>query len=491
MRKLMRTLAALLALIIAWGAVPAMAEEMHAGRTQYRAALVQLDAAAYQIRCEIEYTNHTGRALGSVLFTMYANQLRRESSLVALPEQLEAAFPDGYAPGGVEFGQITVNGEPADWGMQGENELFVRVGCELQPGETAVFGFDYQLLLISSHSDIGFSEKDIRLTGFLPGVAVFDGDEFVVNDASPIDRYAYHEPADYVIDMTIGSDYIPAASGTCTAGEQAGGYRAWRIEAQIVREMAIVLSKEYRERTVTSAMGTQLRLLGWDNSGVKRAADTAAKAIDLLEGWFGKAPYDQITLVQTDVVNDGSVYGGMAWILAENYAGKNKLALEHDVVFRLAQQYFGMGAGNDPVQAPWLSVSVPEMVYYMYIDALEGRDNMLGQLNEDCLSALIMTLPGGYTVDSSLTAFTGRDDYEIVVQHRGAAAMYQIREAMGNENFTAGLRRFFEQYNGGFAGLRVFVGAFNEACGREYDLLIVDWLYTIDDYQGVIMDWFE
>jgi len=491
MKKLMRTLAALLALIVLCGAVPAVAEEADPGRTQYRAALVQLDDAVYQIHCDIEYTNNTGRPLSGVLFTVYANQLRRESSLVAENEMLEATFPDGYAPGGVEFGRITVNGEAADWGMQGEEELFVRVGCDLQPGESAVFGFDYQLLLISSRGDIGFSDKDVRLSGFLPGVAVFDEDEFVVNDTSAIDRYAYHEPADYVIDLTVRSDYVLAAPGTCIAGEQAEGYRAWRIEAQGVRDMAIVLSAEYREQTVTSAMGTQLRLLGWDKSGIKRAAETAGKAIDLLETWFGKAPYGEITLVQTDLVNDGSVYGGMAWIPTEHYAGKNKLALERDVVFRLAQQYFGMGAGNDPVQAPWLSVSVPEMVYYMYIDALEGRDSMLGQLNKDCLSALVMTLPGGYTVDSSLTVFTSRSDYEIVVRKRGAAAMYQIREAMGYENFIAGLRLFYEQYNGSFAGLREFVGAFNEACGREYDLLIVDWLYTIDDYQGVIMDWFE
>lgn len=491
MKKIKRIVALLLALGMLCGAIPAMAEDWSGGRTQYCAAMVQLDAATYQIHCEVTYTNRTGKALSSVLFTMYANQLRRESSLVAESDLLEATFPGGYAPGGVEFGQITVNGAAADWGMQGEQELFVRVGCDLQPGETAVFGFDYQLLLITSRGDIGLSENDVRLSGFLPGVAVWDEDEFIVNATSSIDRYAYHDPADYVIDMTIGDEYVPAAPGVCTAGDKVGGYQAWRIEARGVREMAIALSTKYRERTVTSNMGTQICLLGWDNAGVKRASETIEEAINLLEKWFGRAPYEQITIAQADVVNDGSVYGGMVWIPTENYAGKNKLALEHDVVYRLAQQYFGMGAGNDPVQAPWLSVSVPEMVYYMYIEALEGRDNMLGQLNEDCLSALVMTLPGGYTVDSSLSVFLDRADYETIVLHRGAAAMYQIREAMGHENFTAGLRLFYETWNGKTAGLQEFVAAFNQASGREYDMLIVDWMYTIDDYQGIVMDWFE
>ena len=75
--------------------------------------------------------------------------------------------------------------------------------------------------------------------------------------------------------------------------------------------------------------------------------------------------------------------------------------------------------------------------------------------------------------------------------HRGAAALYQIREGMGEDAFIAGLANFYRKWNGKIAGLKQFVEAFNEAGGREYDLLIVDWLYTIDDYQGVLIDWFE
>lgn len=475
-------------LLLCLMASPALAEEQ---RTRYRAAVVQLDAAAYQVHCEVEYTNPAETPLTGVVFTMYANQLRRESSLAVQTEQLEAAFPAGYAPGGVEFAQITVDGAPADWGMQGEDELFVRVGCDLAPGETAVFGFDYQLLVLDSRSTLGFSEKDIRLTGFLPGVAVWDEDEFVVNNASSIDRYAYHEPADYTVDLTVGDEYVIAAPGTLTQGESAQGYRAWRIEAQGVREFALSMSEKFRERTVASALGTDIRLLGWDQSGLKRAAGTAQAAIDLLETWLGKAPFGQITIAMADLATDGAGFGGLVWIPEAQYGGRQKAALEHDVVYYLAQQYFGMAAGNDPVQAPWLSVSVPEMLYYQYIEAREGHDSMLGQINEDCLSALVMTLPGGYTVLDPLTAFFEADIYENVVRHRGAAAFYLIREDMGTDMFLAGLREFYRQFNGRFAGLQDFVSAFNAVSDRTYDILIVDWLHTINDYQGHAIDFFQ
>ena len=102
-----------------------------------------------------------------------------------------------------------------------------------------------------------------------------------------------------------------------------------------------------------------------------------------------------------------------------------------------------------------------------------------------------MTLPGNFSVDVPLTAFVDSYDYEIVVRHRGAAALYQIREAMGNETYLAGLQEFYARHNGGFAGLQDFVQALNAAARREYDLLIVDWFYTISEYQGLTITYFE
>lgn len=495
-KRLVRILALVLALLLVGGAVVSgmmavLAEAAEPSPAQYRVSALQLDSATWQIHCEITYTNATGNALTGVLFSMYANQLRRESALVAEADALEAMYPAGYAPGGVEFSRITVNGEAADWGMQGEQEMFLRVGCALRPGETAVFGFDYALLLIQSRGYIGYSEDDVRLTGFLPGLAVWEDTEFYVNAASAIDRYAYQEASDYVLDVTAEDWYELAAPGDVTAGEAQNGYRTWRVEAQGVREFALTLSGKYRTQRVTSEMGTQIFVKGSDRAGVRQAARAAQSAIDQLEAWLGKAPYEQITIAQADLVTAGRGFGGLIWIPAERFARGGRDGLEHDVTYFLAQQFFGQGAGNDPVQAPWLSAAVPEFLYYMCIEARQGRDAMLSRLNADCLPSLLATMPGGYEVDASLTAFSSRADYETIVIHRGAAALYQIREAMGAEVFTAGLANFYRQWNGKIAGLKQFVEAFNEAGGREYDRLIVDWLYTIDDYQGVMIDWFE
>lgn len=494
-KKAVRLLALVLALLLVGGAIVssvliAFAEE-ETIPAQYQVSALQLDSATWQIHCEITYANTTGNELTGVLFSVYANQLRRESALVAEADALEAMYPAGYAPGGVEFSRITVNGEAADWGMQGDEEEFLRVSCALQPGETAVFGFDYALLMIQSRSYIGYSDDDVRLTGFLPGLAVWEGDEFYANAPSSIDRYAYQEAADYSMDVTALDWYELAAPGTVTEGEASNGYRAWHVEAQNVREFALTLSGKYRTQTVTSALGTRIHVKGSGRAGVRLAAQTAQQAIDVLEGWLGRAPYEEITIAQADLACPGRGFGGLIWIPADTFAAGGRGTLAHDVVFYLAQQFIGMGAGNDPVQAPWLSTAVPEFLYYLYIEELQGRGAMLSAINRDCLSALLVTMPGVTEVDSSLTAFNDRADFEIIVLHRGAAALYQIREAMGQELFLEGLANFYRTWNGKIAGLQQFVEAFNAVGDREYDLLIVDWLYTIDDYQGVLIDWFE
>ncbi len=495
-RNAARVLALILALLLVGGAVfsgvmVALGEASAEQPARYQVRAAQLDSATWRIHCEITYTNATGNALTGVLFSLYVNQLRRESALVAEADELAAMYPAGYAPGGVEFSRITVNGELADWGMRGGEEEFLRVACDLRPGETAVFGFDYALLMIRSRGYIGYSDDDVRLTGFLPGLAVWEGDEFYANAASSIDRYAYQEAADYSLDVTAPDWYELAAPGEVTAGEAADGYRTWRVEARGVREFALTLSGKYRTEEATSELGTRILVKGSNRSGVRHAARTAKFAIDWLEGWLGRAPYAQITIAEADLVTEGRGFGGLIWIPAERFARGNRDALAHDVITCLAQQFFGMGAGNDPVQAPWLSAAVPEFLYYLTIDARQGRDAMLSAINADCLPSLLVTLPGGYEVDASLTAFSSRADYETIVIHRGAAALYQIREGMGADAFMAGLANFYQTWNGKIAGLQQFVEAFDEATGRECDLLIVDWLYTIDDYQGVRIDWFE
>ena len=130
MMRVFRTLLAALVCAAAAAFVCAAAEADAAVR--YRLSMVMLeDSQAFAVTQTVTFENRTGDALKNALFTVYGNVFRRESTLPYDNETLLSAFPDGYAPAGLSFSSVTVNGVPAEWAMHCDNECFLRVACDI------------------------------------------------------------------------------------------------------------------------------------------------------------------------------------------------------------------------------------------------------------------------------------------------------------------------------------------------------------------------
>ena len=61
------------------------------------------DAQALYVRQNVRVKNDTGAALGRAVFCVYANCFRRELTLPYDNAALQEAFPDYYAPSGVDM----------------------------------------------------------------------------------------------------------------------------------------------------------------------------------------------------------------------------------------------------------------------------------------------------------------------------------------------------------------------------------------------------
>ena len=147
------------------------------------------------------------------MFCVYANALRRSDALPVESERLDDAFPAGYAPGGIDFMSVKVNGEKAQWGIQGSSELFLRVECALEPLESALFTFEYYLLLPVFSGEIGAGDLTWRLTGFYPAAAVWDeyNGDFSLNGCTAMGDPLYSESADYYVTLSLPETYALAA----------------------------------------------------------------------------------------------------------------------------------------------------------------------------------------------------------------------------------------------------------------------------------------
>ena len=486
-------MAGLLILGVLFSAVEAFAEEETA-RERYDLAIdVLIDQQAARVTETIEYTNRTGQTLENMMFSVYMNALRRQSAVPVETDDLSDAFPEGYAPGGVDFMSVQVNGGDAQWGVQGESELFLRVECHMEPGETVQFRFDFYVLLPVYSGAMGVGDLTWRLTNFYPVAAVWD--EYLGD--FPLDGYtAMNEPltaeaSDYHVSISLPETYQLAAPGSITETADGEGMISYEIEAEGVRELALVFSRKTTERTAETDSGTRIRVLANTASAAKRMLDAALPAMNWLEEKFGAYPWETLTLVETEYLYEGVSHPGVIQVSNGLTGLTEGEALTNAIVNLCAKQYFGAIAGNRKNAAPWLSEAISSFVSLLYFEEKNGYNDFMQRLNKQVLPSLSVTIPGGVTVDSESEQFTSRMEYEIVVVDRGTAVLYLMRQAMGEEIFMEGLSEYISRTWLSRATASDFLAAMNEVSGRRWDEYLYGQMHNIDDYVGTGMEWFE
>ncbi len=491
---MVRFLAILLVVLLAGSTVlsllmSALAEDNAPARNDYTLNIEYLeDEQALHITQRLLYHNRTEATLDRVIFQAAGNMFRRESALMYENAVLEAVFPEGYAPGGVDILSVRVDGQDADWGMQGREELAMRVACSLAPGESCVFEFDYHLLLTRNCAMIGEYETDVRLSAFYFVPALYFG-EFAAYAPLQFTRWLTSDPGDYHITLTLPDQYLPAATGSEALISTENHVSTWQFQAENVREFALSFSKRYRESVFATDSGVTVRILANDRSGAAHAQKYASRIIGLYESWLGEFPLDSIDIVQSDYPVDALNFPGVIWLPHDVLADEKQL--EAALRFCLAQQYIGLRAYPEPVADAWLSDVPCAYLSLLAVEELDGYGAFVAALNDQVLTALNMTIPGGLYVTAPANLFTA-NEYEIIVRDRGTVVMHELRLAMGRQAFIDGMRTFYQMgLKQDILGEMDFVAALDIATGGDWENFLTEWLFNVDDYVGQQIDHYE
>ena len=479
-KQLARILALLLAVLLVLGTIASIVfGHAHGEETAARDEIaLELEffeeEQALQIRQRLLYTNRTGKHLDRVEFSVYANMFRRVTALMYEADVWQDVFPPGNAPGGVEFSRILVDGQSADWGMMGEEELFLRVACDLADGQTCEFTFEYTLLLTQNAASLGVGAMGWRLRGFYIQPLKYEYGEFVAPEPLQHANYVYADRADYALTVTLPERYLLAGPGEITSVDNGDGTRTWTLAADNIRELCLSVGMRWREYSAETASGTRLRLLA-NAREAQKTLDTALQALEAYENWFGPLDGD-VTIAQSDYALGTLSLPGILWA--------NEAALSDAMALRgaLARQFFGYGAYPMPTEDAWLADSVSAYAACLALKEAEGESAFLEYLNGEILPEAQYTLPGGVEVTSSAAILTAAE-YESLILGRGALVMHETCAAMGEETFLAALRLFYQR---GLAmdvvGEYDFVDALDDASGGDWEAFLTDWLFNVADY---------
>ena len=479
-KQLARILALLLAVLLVLGTIASIVfGHAHGEETATRDEIaLELEffeeEQALQIRQRLRYTNRTGKHLDRVEFSVYANMFRRVTALMYEADVWQDVFPAGNAPGGVEFSRILVDGRSADWGMMGEEELFLRVACDLADGQTCEFTFEYTLLLTQNAASLGVGAMGWRLRGFYIQPLKYEYGEFVAPAPLQHANYVYADRADYALTVILPERYLLAGPGEITSVDNGDGTRTWTLAADNIRELCLSVGMRWREYSAETSSGTRLRLLA-NTRDAQKTLDMALQAMEAYENWFGHLDGD-VTIAQSDYALGTISLPGILWA--------NEAALSDAMALRgaLARQFFGYGAYPMPTEDAWLADSVSAYAACLALKEAEGESAFLEYLNGEILPEAQYTLPGGVEVTSSAAILTAAE-YESLILGRGALVMHETCAAMGEETFLAALRLFYQR---GLAmdvvGEYDFVDALDDASGGDWEAFLTDWLFNVADY---------
>ncbi|MDO5324341.1 MAG: hypothetical protein Q4G06_09995 [Clostridia bacterium] len=498
-QRLVRIIAIALAILLAGGAIVsavisiAYAEEAEpSDRNQYSLTMEYLgEEQALRVSQRLVYLNDSGIHLDRVVFYAPGNLFRRQSALMYDGEQWAEAFPAGYLPGGIDLQGVWVDGAEADWGFQGSDEIYLRVACDLEPGDSCEFSFNYYLLLTENCAFMGISELDWRLSDFYFAPAYVDPlyGEFMLSTPTSFTRWIHSPAADFTATIALPELYLLSATGIeQTETDTETHVTRWTVTAENVRSFALNFGLRYRQSSRTTASGVELRAVTNLRGKTDRLLDLAEETIETLETWFGPFPTRQLDIVQADIVPEVLVHSGCIWLSEDALKSDN---LEQLLRAAIARQYFGLTAYARPGADAWLSDAVSEYVGYLLLEESEGNSAYLAALNENVVPALQLTIPGGLVVTSDASLFTS-GEYDIVVRDRGAAVFHELRTAMGRDELIAGLRAFYE------LGLRTdvltemdLVRCLDETSGKSWEKFLTDWVFNIGDYVDQTIDWLD
>ena len=426
------------------------------------------DLEVVQGYLEVQYTNREDVALEVVYFRLYPN----------------------VSGGKITVSDVTVDGETVEADEQyGKSALRVPMPAPLGVGEIALISMDFVVELPremgGNYGLFGFFDNVMVLDEFLPTIAVYDDEGWNVEVPPPAGDWTHYDASFYVVTVTAPKDLTLAASGYEVARSEAGDHQVLTIAAGPARTIYIAgsddfikLSQQVGETTVNSYALSQ-----WTD-GAAAALEIASNSLQVFSERFGPYPYTEFDVVSTPMLALGIEYPGITGITLLEYDLDSVLyglpasaMMESTVAHEVGHQWFYNAVGNDQVDEPWLDEAVVQYITSLYYldqygeSAAESyrQGGWYGRWDRADQADIPIGLPSG--------AYEG-GAYVPAVYGRGPVFVQTLAEEMGQEDFDAFLRAYYQANKWGIADGDVFRSMAEAQCGCDLEQLFVDWVYA-------------
>lgn len=355
-------------------------------------------------------------------------------------------FPNTPGYGGqMRVAHLTLNDRPASPEVRLDGSaLRLLLNPPLTPLQTVTLTMEFTVSVpltdAVDYAQFAHIGGVMALPNVYPLIPVYDDEGWNVEVAPDYGDAVYSDVASYRVEVTAPPTMTLIATGVCAA--DAPG--RWRCEADRVRDFALVLGEDYA--TVGQVVdGVQVNSYFYpaDRDGGLEALRVAANALTLYSRLFGPYPYGELDVVETPTRAGGIEYPTLVVISEHLYRGHPRL--EWVVAHEVAHQWWYGVVGNDQVDAPWLDEALTQYSTFLYHEFLYGPEVAAEVFQREFQDVYDRLVKAGEDMPVGLpVAAYPRDLYGPVVYRKGPLYFHALRQRVGDEEFFAVLRAYYQ-----------------------------------------------
>jgi transcriptional regulator with XRE-family HTH domain len=395
----------------------------------------------YVVEVNLDYEGHSLEASEQLDFVNTTDDDLEELVFNVFPNHAEGVFLLKSVTS--EHGEEDEDAPELDYALNGTS-LRVSLPSALEPDDNLTLFLEFSIDLPQMNpylqwgdSSLGYSDRAMAVGNWYPALVPYrEGHGWVA--------FAYHmvgdpyvtEVADYEVEIVAPSQVVVAGTGE----EQRFGNR-WRYTATEARSFAFAASDQY---AVLSQQTGHVTVFSYFFPNHERSGSdaliAAAEAVAAFEDLFGPYPYSSYRVAEVDTAG-GLEFSALAFLGDDYYAdhaGGYRSRMVSLLVHEVAHQWWYGVVGNDQVREPWLDEALAtysSMLYY---------ERMHPELVEWWWDVEVDSYRPLGQIDRPIYAFMDGRTYLNAVYRRGALFVQELRERMGEDEFFAFLRDYYD-----------------------------------------------
>ena len=396
---------------------------------------------------DFTYYNSTDNEIGDLKFNLYGNAFREGAAF----SPVSATYKNKAYYAGVDYGSMTVQevGNCAGWNVGGEDEniLTVTLLTPVYPEEKVQITISYTLNLARVNHRTGVTENTVNLGNFYPTLCAYSKEGFVECPYYYCGDPFLSECADYSVTIDLTPEYVVATSGKLENESTAAGRVKRTYSLKNARDFAIVLSDKFQ--TVTQEVnGVQVSYYYYSDTSPQVSLTAACDSVKYFSETFGNYVYPTLCVVQT-----GFCYGGMEYpaltMISDELDSDNNI---YTIVHENAHQWWYAMVGSDQLNCAWQDEGLAEYSSLMFFENHPTyaftRTGLIGTATKAYRAyySVYNQIFGeaNTSMNRNLKDYESEYEYTNIAYFKGLIMFDMLRQSIGDEKFTAGLRKYFE-----------------------------------------------